>query len=346
MSDYNLEKAYGGTLRVSNQKTLFKRMENGKFAEDKQCGFLFKKACKRFIKDGCNCSKCRKSKIMKIAFFSDSHGYLPEVIECDILFISGDICPANDHSAEYQINWINNNFKNWCDKIACKKIIMTPGNHDLCFENNLEQLIFSDKVKVLINELYIYENLRIYGTPVCKQFCDWAFMKPYNELAEVYENIPEKLDFLLTHDAPLIGNHGTINEGPYRGNEAGNQILAEYIRKRKPKFVIHGHIHSGNFYSSNGETTIFNGSIKNEDYLVTNGVKYIEYSNNMVTFLNDGVQEFKNAHQVDEAILKIIDKYYYLEESRWQLAGFPEDHVFHSLNILKTLYENGGASEL
>lgn len=51
---------FGGTLRITNSKTLQKWKDNGKYDELINEGYIYAKGCGRFRVEVCNCSKCRK----------------------------------------------------------------------------------------------------------------------------------------------------------------------------------------------------------------------------------------------------------------------------------------------
>ena len=94
-------------------------------------------------------------------------------------------------------------------------------------------------------------------------------MRSDEKLAQLYSNIPEGLDILLTHDAPGIQGHGKIMLGPWAGEDAGNKVLAKAIKQKEPRYVFSGHIHSASHtltkvYRKN--TYICNVSILDEDY--------------------------------------------------------------------------------
>ena len=64
-----------------------------------------------------------------------------------------------------------------------------------------------------------------------------------------------------------INDIGMILQGMYRGTNAGNKVLADYVKKRKPKYYFCGHIHSGNHMLTDvGGTKMANVSIMDEDY--------------------------------------------------------------------------------
>ena len=193
---------------------------------------------------------------MKIKVTSDTHGYLPSNIgSFDLLLICGDICPAHDHYYDFQSEWVLNEFTEWVNKLSFNddksKIVLIPGNHDFCFQvfDRFKDELYkrtNGRLVVLINEAYEHEGLSIFGTPYCKIFFNWAFMLPDDKLREKYSEIPYNCDILMCHDAPDIKGLGMINEGYHMGTNAGNVVLAEAVREKKPKYVFCGHIHSGN----------------------------------------------------------------------------------------------------
>lgn len=199
---------------------------------------------------------------MKAIVTSDIHGNLPKIeSEFDIFLIAGDICPVWNHSRKFQKEWIETEFSEWVNHLPFKdefsRIVICAGNHDWVFEGTTKKKIremFSNikenKLVYLDNEEYDFECMeeeglvtyRIFGCPYCKVFGNWAFMR--ENLDKYYAPIPEKLDILITHDAPGIDGYGVISQGWYKGVDAGNHLLADYVGKVKPTCAFHGHIHS------------------------------------------------------------------------------------------------------
>lgn len=209
--------------------------------------------------------------MIKVIAFSDPHGQLPLITESfDLMLICGDICPAHDHYNWYQRNWLSTTFASWvmglpfADKNS--KVIFIGGNHD-CYlyeEPNPNRgdysSIYTDIIRpcggrlvYLEDDEYVFqketedgkiESLKIYGTPWCKTFGNWWFMRSDEKLEQLYDFIPEGLDILLTHDAPDIQGCGKITMGRWAGENAGNKVLAKAIKKKEPKLVLYGHIHT------------------------------------------------------------------------------------------------------
>ena len=204
---------------------------------------------------------------MTIKVFSDCHGYLPNISsEFDLLLIAGDITPAKwgFGSKKVQWDWLITEFKDWFTSLPFKtlasKVFLIPGNHDKVFENITEterlelKFILGPQFELLIHEEKTFEylenddlkQLRIFGTPYCKMFGSWSFMRYNSFLEKAFSEIPENLDILVTHDPPTLNGMGKITQGRQTGKEAGNEILSKYILEKKPKYVFSGHIHSGN----------------------------------------------------------------------------------------------------
>lgn len=234
--------------------------------------------------------------MIKTIAFSDPHGNLPNIEEpFDLMLIGGDICPANNHTNWFQREWLSTVFAKWVLDLPFankdSKVIFIGGNHDFYLDHEPNpnkgdySSIYTDILKpcggrliYLEDDEYVFskenedgsiESIKIYGTPWCKIFGTWAFMKPDEKLEQLYDFIPEGVDILLTHDAPAIQGHGKIMLGPWAGTDAGNKVLAQAIKRKEPRYVFSGHIHSASHtltkvYRKN--TYICCVSILDEDY--------------------------------------------------------------------------------
>lgn len=211
---------------------------------------------------------------MKIIAISDTHGFTPKLPKGDLLLICGDFIPLNIQRNEYKSRiWMLNDFIKWLDSLKFKKVLFICGNHEVGLSHNTNWLKehFPSKYKYtyLEDSLYEYEGIKIYGTPWCKIFYDWAFMKSDDLLKIIYSRIPEGLDILMSHDAPYQNECGFIHNSPYHTEiiDASNYILGDEIKKKKPKYSICGHIHSGNKHLTKIDDTYFcNVSYVNEEY--------------------------------------------------------------------------------
>lgn len=223
---------------------------------------------------------------MKIAIISDLHGFTPMypsdywkgLEECEMLCICGDIIPLCIQTCiTDSIWWLKNEFKPWLESLPVEKIVFIAGNHDFVFERKYEEIkqMFSksDKITYLHHDYLDYISnqdskvYRIFGTPYCKIFGSWAFMLDNDTLKEKYAQIPDNVDVLLSHDAPMVEEVGVIHQGWQRGTDAGNMPLADAIKEHKPRYSFCGHIHSGDHNLVEvGETKFANTSVVNEQY--------------------------------------------------------------------------------
>ena len=237
--------------------------------------------------------------MIKVIAISDTHGDLPKIEEVfDLLLVGGDIAPNFDHVRTYdregQRFWFQNTFVQWVVSLPFSdensKVVFIGGNHDFWLEEESGSFntdgysaIWPDVIIPCSNRLvYLYdqtyrftkggEYIDVYGTPWCKVFGRWAFMIPDNKLELAFNNIPENVDILLTHDAPAIPPYGFITEGNWAGEDAGNKPLAKAIMEKKPRWAVHGHIHSSPHeigvvsHPDGTSTNIACVSYKNESY--------------------------------------------------------------------------------
>lgn len=219
-----------------------------------------------------------KTIIMKITAVSDLHGNLIDIEECTVLLICGDISPLNIQKDYIQMTkWFFNEFYNWINNLPCDYVILIPGNHDFWFEKFIKDgtMYLWDKLSILINDtaeiFYGIKHIKIFGTPYCKDFGNWPFMPGNNKLPELYDKIPEDVDILICHDSPSIGYVGNIMEKANKtypnGIPAGNKYLADAIFDKRPKYVLSGHIHSGDHELKDYDgIKCANVSILDEDY--------------------------------------------------------------------------------
>ena len=100
-------------------------------------------------------------------------------------------------------------------------------------------------------------------------------------LKDHWNQIPKKLDVLLTHMPPNINDCGTVlQKGTFNnGANYGSDSLKNALLERDIKYTFCGHVHSGNhsLYEYKPGCFISNVSVKDEDYVVrTNHLSVIE----------------------------------------------------------------------
>lgn len=210
---------------------------------------------------------------MKICAISDLHGFLPEIEPCDLVLIAGDIFPLRIQTNMPLCKaWIEEEFLTWANALPCNQVLVIAGNHDFWFERETKKakalMPHHHKVAYLKNELFEYEGIKIFGTPYCKIFGNWAFMREPETLAQKFSEIPENVDILLSHDAPYGVNDIVLEDTPWtNGEHIGNPQLGCALIDKTPKYNIHGHLHSTKHdWEEYHGVLVRNVSIKNERY--------------------------------------------------------------------------------
>ena len=219
---------------------------------------------------------------MKIVALSDLHGSLPPLPECDVVVISGDIVPLEvERDGEESAAWLSTSFQRWCLDSPCKRVIFIGGNHDRLLEHLLGEYTIDEivnglfaedcnhKIVLLHDSAYTFEGITFYGTPWCPDLIKWAFYGDDDLRRTKYQAIPD-CDVLLTHCPPKIGTQGVVlGKCRVSGTDFGDPILAETLATKHIRWVISGHIHSGNHaVEMIGKTKCRNCSIKDEQYNV------------------------------------------------------------------------------
>lgn len=226
---------------------------------------------------------------MRICAISDLHGDLIDIEPCDLVLICGDSVPLNiQSSSKRTLKWYSTKFKSWAESLPCEKVLFIAGNHELGFRGH--QIIYEklfnpeNKVTYLCNTEYIHKHkdkeYRIFGTPYCKKFGDWAFMYSSSVLWDLYDKIPENLDILISHDQPFEYGDVLLQEDcPWAdGTHIGNKVLLGAIQRKQPVLQFNGHLHSCSKDPIKiGNTTHYNVSVKDEKYQLVYNPLYIDY---------------------------------------------------------------------
>lgn len=215
---------------------------------------------------------------MRCVVISDTHGMYRkvDVPDGDVLIHCGDIFrAAYPRPDEYR------DFVEWLDCQPHKYKICIAGNH----EKGLERASAYFDVLMGKRTNYHYlensgieiarepssrriEGVKFWGSPYTPEFFDWAFMKKRGaEIKEVWDQIPEDTDVLITHGPPF----GVLDRCPF---PVGCEELLLAVERINPQYHCFGHIHEG--YGTDGvmqlgdwalDTTEFiNASICTGDY--------------------------------------------------------------------------------
>jgi Icc-related predicted phosphoesterase len=177
--------------------------------------------------------------MVKIVAVSDLHGYYPEIPECDILLIAGDILGPSDPFIQSAI--CSGPLMIWLKKVPVKNIVMVAGNHDIIFEQYPSLLPkWPDNLYYLQDSGVELFGLKIYGSPWQIRFYDWAFNEDEENLVHIWAKIPNNTDVLVTHSPPY-----GYGDSDIKGRMLGSPSLTHRILDIQPKIACWGHIHDG-----------------------------------------------------------------------------------------------------
>lgn len=215
---------------------------------------------------------------MKVCALSDLHGNLPKIEPCELVLICGDLVSLEAQmSFDKCKSWYENEFTNWVDNLPCEKVLFIPGNHECGVEGNettyKRMFPHYSKATILFNESYGYldregNDYTIFGSPYCKIFGNWAYMRDDEGLRRLYSKIPIGIDILITHDAPYGCSDVCLQNLKWVPKDhLGNEPLRDCIIEKRPKYVFHGHLHTSNReFETLEKSKVINCSIVNEQY--------------------------------------------------------------------------------
>ena len=213
---------------------------------------------------------------MKLLCLSDLHGNLPHYLSltpAEVVCIAGDVVPmwaTNDNMAENlynQAKWLYTRFYPWVDSLECDKVVMTWGNHDwIGMEPDLIPKYAGDKLVTLVDDPYVYNGVKFWGTPWQPIFQHWAFNLPESDLSQRWARIPLDTDVLIVHGPPR-GFGDRVGK-----RRVGSKSLTMRIKEVQPKLVVCGHVHVGRGKyeirgrNLNKRTIVYNCSVVDESY--------------------------------------------------------------------------------
>jgi Icc-related predicted phosphoesterase len=187
---------------------------------------------------------------------------LPEIPDCDLLLIGGDIVPPVAHAPSKSRVWLEVKFRPWIRDLATRMhIVGIAGNHDYIWEQHPDWVPVMDWT-YLFDSSTQFGGLKIYGTPWQPYFYNWSFNLYEHDLVKKWALIPPDTDILVVHGPP----HGYGDYVERDRSHAGSPGLLARIEEVKPRLVVCGHVHRGRGIYQIGPTICVNASYVDERY--------------------------------------------------------------------------------
>lgn len=182
---------------------------------------------------------------MKITCISDTHyrhRYLQksDFESTDLLIHAGDFTGNGNKSQTIE-------FLQWFESLEVEHKVLIAGNHDFfaCSES-FEDILLSiaPSIHYLRNSSVNINGLNIWGSPYSNTFGQWAFMKDDEDLATIWDLIPNDTNIVITHGpsyglGDLVLNHSYCRD-PHVGSKS---LRAKLLRLPNLKLHVCGHIH-------------------------------------------------------------------------------------------------------
>ena len=201
---------------------------------------------------------------MKLVLTSDTEGEHWNAVlpKGDVLIHAGDIIKLG--FSDSQVNQLRD-FIDWFSSQPHKYKIFIGGNHDsillapgftrIKHDPPTAATYLPENMFYLNNEMVEIEGYKFWGSPNTVAFFRMAFEEREDKLKEIYSEIPDDVDVLITHTPPL----GVMDENS-KGKNCGSVSLRERLTEITPKVHVFGHVHHSYGHQYIGGTDCFNAS--------------------------------------------------------------------------------------
>jgi len=221
----------------------------------------------------------KKFSLVIISDTHNKHKRLSKLPAADVIIHCGDFTSVG---YEHEIQ----NFMKWYSSLNQYMYkIFIAGNHDWLFERNnlLAKSLIPENIIYLEDSGIEIKGIKFYGTPVSKPFCNWAFNRPEEKLAQYWQAIPDNTDVLITHTPPYSIMDWVDRNKSHEGSPS---LYKEVLERVKPLVLTFGNIHSGHGVKVIENTTFINASNLDEDNMCVYEPILIEIINNSVNVIN------------------------------------------------------------
>ena len=207
---------------------------------------------------------------LRVVCISDTHESHRKirVPDGDLLLFAGDMSFLGEAIAIREFNA-------WLGTLHHPNKVVIAGNHDWMFERDATRAEAMITNATYLNDSgCVIEGLKIWGSPIQPEFCDWAFNRRRGtQIDRHWRMIPDNTDILITHGPP----YGILDTSREGSQHLGCEDLLRAVERVKPKLHVFGHIHGGaGIYKQDcsGGPIFVNAAVLNEAYK-PNGQEFV-----------------------------------------------------------------------
>lgn len=169
---------------------------------------------------------------MKIAAVSDVHNRWKElkIVPADLLVVAGDLtADGARHEFEAFLNWLKSVHNSY------SAAVVIAGNHDGYFIEKIGhgRDFFRDRIAEILgpgrggyleHQSAEVLGVKVFGSPYVNRYCNLGFNRDNEERKELWSEIPEDTELLVTHMPPF-----GILDGVYEENFVNSRIVKDYV---------------------------------------------------------------------------------------------------------------------
>jgi Icc-related predicted phosphoesterase len=196
---------------------------------------------------------------------SDTHGELKPLDLSGVTAIvhSGDFFPNATRGNRFiepafQQRWVETNSERLRAWTGGAPLLFIPGNHDFLEDAQGVLRDFGIDATDLTGQVLRAHGLRFYGFPwVNRMDGEWNYEASDEEMALRFAEVPDDIDVLVSH-GPIDDVLDVNAEGQRCGSVALREGLSR--RLRRPRLLLHGHIHESFGVQSYAGTLVSNAA--------------------------------------------------------------------------------------
>jgi Icc-related predicted phosphoesterase len=174
---------------------------------------------------------------VRVCCLADLHGRLPpEVPECDLLLLAGDLCPDGIGASE---RFLVDELAPWLARQPAGEVAAVAGNHDQVAVDRPELLRALPGWRYLEHETELLAGAVVAASPWSLEFGAWPLQTDEEHLALLWDEFPDDARIVLVHGPPF-GHCDVTRRGDHGGSRS---LLDRLLDLEHLELVCTGHIH-------------------------------------------------------------------------------------------------------